>query len=78
MKEMMMKENPILLEKTVFLPKNPSFSFSFLLEDWCQAESIVLQLSMRSQLLGTQVLLLLNHWFGKDANIEAVAAPAMM
>ena len=46
--------------------------------EFCKEESLVLRLSMQSQLVGTQTFLFVNYVFRNDSNTEGVAAPAMM
>ena len=78
MKELMIKEYPTLLEKTSFLPKTSYPSLDSILTVFCHDDSIVIQLSMESELVGTQTLLLLNSAFRTSKEMDGLVGYSMM
>ena len=79
MKEVMIKEYPILLESTSFLLNSVYPSLHSVLSDFCREDSLVMQLSMESELVGTQSLMFINSVLrSSKTNTEGVVAYSMM
>ena len=74
----MLREFPLILEKTEFLSKYKYPSLEVILQNFCGREDVMIQLSMKSELVGSQGFLLVNSLFWNDIEFEGLVASSMM